>query len=333
MRFALSYSRGRLFSIGNRIQREGHQVTKGHTTTNGTLLISDVPLDPIRCNGEGIGVSKFTLLLAKSREYEESIKLVASLPSSIVFPHLPDTRKEAEFSLGCWFNGIDFVYPVFGIVDDNYFMDRNRGYPCIMGSTVRIFREPPKIFMDTLWKLKTCLRGANFRGFIMVDCATYQDAKTLKDYNGIVRIYPHFRADSIYAILESMQEEVGRTLVEIFNGGKKNIRYCKYEYSIAVRISVPPYPYPRPPFESFRKDIKGYCEGNAKHIWLREVDRDEEGKLRVTGSIIGAVTARGDSIKECRRRAYRTISNLDIEWLQYRQDIGMKALDILSTLS
>ena len=66
MRFVLSYSRGSLSPIGDRIRKEGHQVAKGHTTTNGTLLISDVPLDPIRCNGEGIGVSRFTLLLAKS---------------------------------------------------------------------------------------------------------------------------------------------------------------------------------------------------------------------------------------------------------------------------
>ena len=316
MRFVLSYSRGRLFSIGNRLQKEGHQVTKGHLTSNGTLLISDVPLDPVRCNGEGIGASRFTLLLAKSKEYQESIKIVAGL-------HASDIPIEPSYSLGCWFNGVDFVFPVFGIVDDNYFMDRDRGYPCVMGSTIRIFKEPPKVFTDTLWKLKTCLRSANFKGFIILDC---------KD-SLVVGMYPHFQADSIYAILESMQEEIGRTFVDIFNGGKKNIRCCRHEYAIAVRISVPPYPYARPPFESFRKDIKGYCEGNAKHIWLREVDKDKDGKWKIAGGIIGTVTARGDTIKECRRRAYRTIGNLDIEWLQYRQDIGMKARDILPTLS
>lgn len=316
MRFVLSYSRGSLFPIGDRIRKEGHQVSKGYTTTNGTLLISDVPLDPIRCGGEGIGVSRFVLLLAKSKEYEESIKLAAGL-------NLPNIPMEASYSIGCWFNGIDFVYPVFGIVDDTYFMDRDRGYPCNMGSTVRIFKEPPKVFMDGMWKLKNCLRGANFRGFIILDHVG----------SLVVGMYPHFRTDSIYAILESMQEEVGRVLVEISNGGKKHIRYCRYKYSIAVRISVPPYPYARPPFESFRKEIKGYCEGNARHIWLREVDKDKEGKLKVAGGIIGAVTARGDTIKECRRRVYRTISNLDIEWLQYRQDIGMKASEILPTLS
>ena len=327
MRFVLCYSRGSLFSIEDKLRKEGHQVTKGHMTTTGTLLISDVPLDPIRCNGEGIGVSRFTLLLAKSKEYRESIRLASNLFTTEDIPHLGLPPTKPEFSIGCWFNGIDFVFPVFAIVDDNYFMDRDRGYPCIMGSTVRVFKEPPKIFTDTLWKLKSCLRGANFRGFMIADCATIEGLTEFID------VYPHFRADSIYAIMESMQEELGRTLVEIFNGGKKNIRCCKYEYSIAVRISVPPYPYPRPPFESFRKDIKGYCEGNAKHIWLREVDKDEKGRWKIAGGIIGAVTARGDTIKECRRRAYRTISNLDIEWLQYRQDIGMKASEILPTLS
>lgn len=316
MRFVLSYTRGSLFSIGNRLRKEGHQVTKGYMTTNGTLLISDVPLDPVQCNGEGIGVSRFALLLTKSKEYQESIKLMSSL-------NVSDAPMEPSYSMGCWFNGTDFVYPVFGIVDDDYFMDRDRGYPCIMGSVVKIFREPPKMFMEGMWNLKSCLRGANFRGFIILDHVG----------SLVVGIYPHFRADSIYAILESMQEELGRALVDIFTGGKKNIRCCRYEYAIAVRISVPPYPYSRLPFESFRKDIKGYCEGNSRHIWLREVDKDEKGKWKIAGGIIGVVTARGDTIKECRRRAYRTISNLSIEWLQYRQDIGMKATDILPAIS
>jgi len=322
MRFVLSYSRGSLFSIEAKLQKEGHQVTRGCTTTNGTLLISDVPLDPLRCNGEGIGVSRFTSLLTKSKEYRESIRLASS-----VFSTESSEVAKPKFSIGCWFNGIDFVFPVFAMVDDDYFMDRDKGYPCIMGSTVRVFKEPPKVFMDTIWRLKSCLRGANFRGFMMADCDTVEGITELID------IYPHFRADSIYATLESMQEELGRVLVEIFNGTKKGIKCCKYEYSIAVRISVPPYPYPRPPFESFRKDIKGYCEGNARHIWLREVDKDEKGRWKIAGGIIGVVTARGDTIKECRRRAYRTISNLSIEWLQYRQDIGMKAAEILPTLS
>lgn len=315
MRFALSYTRDSLFSLGDRLKKEGHQVNKGYMTTGGTLLISDTPLDPIRCNGEGIGISRFTLLMEKSKEYQETIKIASGMPTT--------NKGEYQYSIGCWFNGIDFVYPVFGIVDDTYFMDRDKGYPCIMGSTVRIFKESPKIFTETLWKLKSCLRSVNFRGFIMVDCIE----------DKVTNIYPHFRTDSIYAILESMQEEVGRTLVEIFNGGKKNIRYCKYEYSIAVRISVPPYPYSSLPFESFNKDVKGYCEGNAKHIWFREVNKDEKGRWKVTGGIIGAVTARGDTIKECRRRAYRTISNLNVEWSQYRQDIGMKASEILPTVS
>ena len=332
MRFILCYTRGSLFGLGRRLQKEGHQVDVGYKTTDGTLLVSDIPLDPARCNGEGIGVSKFTYLLSNSKEYQESIKLASNLYASMVFPHLPDTRREAEFSLGCWFNGLDFVYPVFGIVDDNYFMDRNRGYPSIMGSVVRIFKEPPKLFMDTICKLKSSLRSANFRGFITVDYATFSK-ESGENYYGIVNIYPHFRTDSIYAILESIQEEIGRTLVDIFNGTKKNVRHCRYEYAIAIRLSVPPYPYSHLPDDTFNESVKGYCESNAKHIWLREVNRDKKGNWTIAGGIIGAVTSRGDNIRECRRRAYRTIKNLDIKWLQYRQDVGMKAADILPYIS
>lgn len=318
MRFVLSYTKGSLSPIGDRLLSEGHQVSKGSITTEGTLLISDVPKDPIACNGEGIGISRFTLLMAMSPEYQETILIAAGLSGGL--------NSKADYSLGCWFNGIDFVFPVFGIVDDNYFMDRDRGYPALMGSTIRIFKEPPKIFMNTMWKLKSWLRSANFRGFMMVDC----------DSAGVINIHPHFRFDSLYATLEAMQEELGRTLVEIFNGSKKNIRCCRYEYAIAVRISVPPYPYPQwieqHVLIGTHNKIKGYCKSNANHIWLREVEKDANGERFIAGGIVGTVTARGDNINECRRRAYRTISNLDIQWLQFRQDIGIKAEEILPNL-
>jgi hypothetical protein len=320
MRFVLCYTKGSLSPIGDRLLSEGHQVSNGSLTTNGTLLISDVPKDPMLCNGEGIGISRFTLLMTMSKAYEATIKIAANLPSG-------DLDSKIEYSLGCWFNGIDFVFPVFGIVDDNYFMGRDRGYPALMGSTIKIFREPPEVFMNTIWKLKSWLRSANFRGFVMVDC---------NEVGGVVNIYPHFRTDSIYATLEATQEEVGRMLVEISNGSKKNIRCCRNEYAIAVRISVPPYPYPQWIGQHIlmgsHDKIKGYCKSNAKHIWLREVEKDVSGERLITGGIVGAITARGDNINECRRRAYRTISNLDIQWLQFRQDIGIRAEEILPNL-
>jgi len=39
--------------------------------------------------------------------------------------------------------------------------------------------------------------------------------------------------------------------------------------------------------------------------------------------VVGCVTARGSSVRECQRRAYRTIRNITItDDVQYRKDIG-----------
>jgi phosphoribosylamine-glycine ligase len=85
-------------------------------------------------------------------------------------------------------------------------------------------------------------------------------------------------------------------------------------------LSVYPYPHAKPetPLEIF-----GLNSANQKHMWQMDVTQIEKKPMcgQLTGNA-GYVIARGKTVQEAMRRVYRTISNLQIQGLQYRNDIG-----------
>lgn len=76
-------------------------------------------------------------------------------------------------------------------------------------------------------------------------------------------------------------------------------------------------------------EIKGINRYNEKHLWLYAV---EDGKVTSNGGIIASVTARGDTIREAKRRCYRTINNIKVNDVIYRTDIGNKTSHLYSEL-
>ena len=172
-----------------------------------------------------------------------------------------------------------------------------------------------KTFTATLFKLKTILRKVNCCGFITL--AGYVASPTFVP----VHIYPYFCYDLLYAFFEGVQEEIGRALHDIALGNKKEFVFSE-KYVIAVRFSIPPYPYPS--LSSRKLLLRGYNDKNAKHIWLQDATKEKTGVFSNGGDgVVAIITARGDTIRECRRRVYRTINNLSIQGMQYRRDVGV----------
>jgi len=138
-----------------------------------------------------------------------------------------------------------------------------------------------------------------------------------------VSIQPYFQYDLLYAFLEGMQEEIGRAFHDIALSNKKEFTFPA-KYIIAVRFSIPPYPYPQ--LSSAKLLLRGYNEKNARHIWLQDAVKIKAGVFSSGGNgVVATVTARGDTVRECRRRVYRTVDNLSMQGMQYRRDIGRGA--------
>jgi phosphoribosylamine-glycine ligase len=108
------------------------------------------------------------------------------------------------------------------------------------------------------------------------------------------------------------------------------------DYAVAVRMSLPPYPIiPKeglPRYKGVRVlDIEN---GARNHVFLADVMlKDEVECLAGVDGVIGCVTARGETIQEVRRRAYRTLDRIVIhEDVQFRKDVGAGVEDRIGRL-
>jgi hypothetical protein len=293
----------RLTPVAKRVEAEGYNVLINpiKIPSKNDLKIAD---EPKRLKGEHsfcIGASHF------------SDKLQELPYNRFIASHVTPNQLNIGFTpvyLSCWFNGVDFVYPPIVSTNVNMFMEGDLGQEVpSMGCVGYACKPSDKLFTETLFKLKPILRKVNYCGFI-----------TLASLFHSTYIHPYFLYDLLYAFLEGMQEEIGRAFHDITLGNKKEFVFPD-KYIIAVRFSIPPYPYPQ--LASMKLLLRGYNDKNAKHIWLQDAIKTKTGVFSDGGNgVVATVTARGMTVRECRRRVYRTVGNLSMQGMQYRRDIG-----------
>ncbi|MBU2249795.1 MAG: hypothetical protein KKD77_23815, partial [Gammaproteobacteria bacterium] len=120
-----------------------------------------------------------------------------------------------------------------------------------------------------------------------------------------------FDENAMDLLIEGLREPITDLIFETATGTKKEMNLTE-DYLICVRVM------------SDRQNtmIEGLNEENLKHIHLYNVSKDLAGNYYSWGGTVLKVTARGRSIKEARRRVYRTLKNIHIDDIQYRTDIG-----------
>jgi phosphoribosylamine-glycine ligase len=139
---------------------------------------------------------------------------------------------------------------------------------------------------------------------------------------------PRFGYDAIYAMTELCRKPFFDYLWKLQL--KQSLPSFREEYAIAVRLSMPPYPFGDiPELKHYFKMYEGVQvlqvpKEAERHIHYYDV-QSISGKMCMAGidGALGCVTARGATIRECQRRVYRTIKNIVISKdVQYRSDIG-----------
>ena len=238
--------------------------------------------------------------------------------------HLP--QKEFEFllqekiegvevSTEGWFNGEAFVC-------FNHTIERKRLFPndrgpntgC-MGNVVWSCKED-KLVKTVLSPLTEFLGKARYVGPL--------DANTIVTKEGawFLEWTARFGYDAIQALCELLQGSLFDFLFGVAT--KTLIPVFKPDFSLAVRLSLAPYPQ-----ETDCSVLKGLKVLDIPreafpHVWLSDVMwiANEPYVAGVDG-VLGCVTARGTDVRECRRRVYRTIDNITlVNDVQYRVDIG-----------
>lgn len=232
-----------------------------------------------------------------------------------------------EVSTEGWFNGRDWISPFNHTFEEKRFLEGNKGSNTGCMGNVVVTTTGDKLTNATVVKFAPFLKRIGYRGPL--------DINTIIENDRIyaLEITARLGYDAIEALMEGLKEPVTDLFFETAVGVKKKMNITN-DYMIAVRLSVPPWPHGEPANESVGMPIIGINEFNLKHLYLTDAYRNEgEDYLYAGGDgAVLKVTARGRDIQEARNRVYRTIDNLTIQDVQYRSDIGLRAIKDIKQL-
>lgn len=227
-----------------------------------------------------------------------------------------------EIAVGAFFNGNDFIRPIFV----NF--EHKRVFPGDIGpfagemGTLGFWSEPNKLFNATLGKMLPALRASGYIGYIDINCIV----------NGR-GIYPlewtaRFGYPTIHLQLEGILMSTGDWLSRLAKGENFELK-VKRGFQIVVRISVPTFfakSNDKETVEMYRDlPILFKKSSNLEGIHIEDI-KIEEGIWRVAGEsgVLLAVTGSGTTVEEARKQAYTRIQNIMVQNMFYRTDIGVK---------
>lgn len=263
--------------------------------------------------------NKSTSLTLVSHDAEN--KMLKSVISNASDDYTPcivqETVKGIEISTEGWFNGEEWVSPFNHTIERKRLMEGDKGaLTGCMGNVVWP-TQSNKLTSFAIEPLKPLLEKVEYVGPIDMNCiVTETDAYFLE-----------FTARFGYDAIQAWAELLKYSLFDYFYGiaSKQKDSFTYHDgYSLGVRLTVSPYPN--------KEDVDRWKKVKAidvpkealRHVWLTDVMKHKDEVLLAGGyGVIGCVTARGTTVRECQRRVYRTIKNISLtDDIQYRNDIG-----------
>ena len=174
-----------------------------------------------------------------------------------------------------------------------------------MCTVAKVTEDLPQPIFESLRNLKPVFEKSSYRGPIRLGF----DQRKLAD------IHVGFSFDNTEVFLESMQQDPLDVLLEVAGGVRSDLNMIDNHY-VSMRLQHIGWPTTKD-FE-----IKGLFEANVKHCGLVNVKYDKE-RYYATQSFgpILKVVARGDNSKNAFSRCARTLRNLTIENIIYRNDL------------
>jgi hypothetical protein len=269
-----------------------------------------VPAEWVRIRGiRVLGPTKWSNLLDENADYNQQLVKAIGLKAAPAV-----TGADTVATVCGWFNGNKFISK-FIVFNYDTMMPGNVGAPVASAGYIAYFDVgKSKLVNMVLDPVEKFLRKANHRGCFSI---------TLQiDGLGVVeckQVSANSNLPYTNALYENTRKSKGDLLLAMFDPASAPVEALD-PYVCGVMLSVYPYPHARPdnPLEVF-----GLNSANQKHMWQMDISKVDDKSLcgQLSGNA-GYITARGKTVQEAQRRVYRTISNLTIEGLQYRNDIG-----------
>jgi len=228
---------------------------------------------------------------------------------------------EAPSIVEGWFNGEEFIFPIWGAVQEYGFMAGDVGVPIeCAGITAFAFTSfKPRLFTESIEKLAPMLRKVNYKGPISADLRG----------STVVRYLCGFRFDLFHLQLGLLEQEAGQIFGNLARGLLNKIRFS-HDYGVCIRATFPPFPH------SLAEPDDSAALGDLSDLGnyaLTGVRKDGDAFLPAShdGQLLCAC-GYGKSIKEAQASAFDKISLIPAKKLQFRVDIGALALRNISAL-
>jgi len=310
MRFTLLSKEGKLAPLGHKLKAEGYQVrlyvrsapfkkvagglleTPGFTTSGDILsatkewqpdlVVVEDGLEELGEQVKGLGLPVFGSSLF-SMICREQPRYYEQLLQSV---GVSGDRGGVDYG---WWNGSSFT--MFWRRDENRgFMNGGVGVDMVSALVVKLER------FSELTALESVLRKVEHRGVF-----------SLAGGGRCGLCVPE-----LLALASITKEGLGELLL-----GRADP--SPILFGSVARVSCTPFPHGSP------REVGPLRPGplvvpEKGRQYFHPEDTDEGGPLGLSGRL-GWVSARGDSVGECRSRLYRTIGGMEIEGLQYRTDM------------
>ena len=221
-----------------------------------------------------------------------------------------------------WFNGDDWVEAFSYVFEERRFLDGNRGANAICMGAVMVPVSRMGVLVELLKRLAPFLNKAGYVGPVTL----YTMVKD-KEYR-ICSMIAGFTYDAIEAFVGLMDENIGEFLYDIAMGKRKYIKLHS-GFGMAVRLTIPPYPTPinsevhgRPLPNNLQNDeyfLLADCYKN------RIMQTGDKGLFWAASTgVIGKVIGHERNLTKLHKEIYGKISEVDIQDLQFRRDIGLR---------
>jgi phosphoribosylamine-glycine ligase len=242
-----------------------------------------------------------------------------------------------EVSTEGWFNGERFVPPFNHTFEEKRFLAGNLGPNTgCMGNVVVQAGAGDRLTEATVEPLAPFLAAIGYRGPFDVNAIVSAD----KAY--VLEATSRLGFDAIEALMEAFEEPAGDAFKRIAEGGDGFA--TNGGVAIAVRLSVPPYPFRAPDRDDAAGEPVLGIDDNLQHLFLCDLYCDRDGVYRTAGAdgillkatslgVPRAVTGRRlDYVYGARRRVYGILDQIEVPGKQYRTDIGARVNDDLHQL-
>jgi phosphoribosylamine-glycine ligase len=333
MRFLTISNTGNGLGIVSHLTHEGHSVqiclqpetlreveTLFSTNTPDVVFCDStnhiVPAEWVRVRGiRVLGPTKWSNLLYNNTEYNSQLLTALGVKVTPALTGAGDVKA----SVCIWFNG-NKIISKFLVFNYTKMMAGDVGTDVESSGYVAYFGvDKSKLVNEITTPLEKFLRKANHRGCFSVNLSISDKGEVLGNSVNANANIPYTNA-----LYENTRKNVGDLVLAMFDPSSAPVDAIE-PYVVGVMLSVYPYPHAKP---TTPLEINGLNSANQKHMWQMDVlkvnDKSVCGQL--SGNA-GYVTARGKTVQEAQRRVYRTISNLNIEGIQYRNDIGKDATE------